>query len=175
MPTEAKRAAVADLVEAFSGTDRAIVSDYRGLTVSDLGAVRRSLREKGITYRIVKNRLARIAADQAGRPDLSTLLEGPSAVALGGDDEVALAKGLLDALRPFRSVVIRGAVMGGSRIDSAGITRLATLPSRDELLAGIAGGFAAPLATTAALFDAPLREMAGLFQALADQRTGAAA
>ena len=94
--------------------------------------------------------------------------------AVGGADEVALAKGLLEALRPFRGVVIRGAVMGGSRMDGAGITRLATLPSRETLLAGIAGGLAAPLATTAALFDAPLREMAGLFQALADERAGAA-
>ena len=78
MPTEAKRAEVAELVEALSGSDRAIVSDYRGLTVSDIGAVRRSLRDKGITYRVVKNRLLKIAADQAGRGELSELLEGPT-------------------------------------------------------------------------------------------------
>lgn len=175
MPTDAKRAAVAELVEAFSASDRAIVSDHRGLRVSDLGVIRRSLRDKGITYRVVKNRLAKIAADQAGCDELASLLEGPSAVALGGEDEVALAKGLLDALRPYRNVVIRGAVVSGSRIDAPGITRLATLPSRDELLGGVAGAVAAPLATTAGLFDAPLREMAGLFQALADQRTAPAA
>lgn len=175
MPTDAKRAAVADLVEAFSTSDRAIVSDYRGLRVSELGLVRRALRDKGISYRVVKNRLARIAAEQAGRSELASLLDGPSAVALGGEDEVALAKGLLEALRPFRNVVIRGAIVGGSRIDTPGITRMATLPSRGELLGGLAGAVAAPLATTAGLFDAPLRQMVGLFQALADQKEAPAA
>lgn len=173
MPNEAKRATVAELVQAFAATDRAIVADYRGLSVAELGSVRRSLREKGISYRIVKNRLARIAAEQAGRGELSELLDGPSAIALGGEDEVSLAKGLLDALRPFRAIEIRGAVMAGNRIDGAGLGRLATLPSRDEMLAGIAGGFAAPLAMTAGLFDSALREMAGLLEALAEQKAAA--
>lgn len=175
MPSEAKRAAVAELVKAFSNSDRAIVSDYRGLSVSDIGAVRRSLRDKGITYRVVKNRLAKIAADQVGRGAISSLLEGPSALALGAADEVALAKGLLEAVRPFRSVAIRGAIVGGKLIDGDGVTRLATLPSRDQMLAAIAGGLASPLATTAGLFDAPLRGMAGLLEALATQKGAAAA
>ena len=78
MPTEAKRATVAELVEAFSNSPSAVVSDYRGLTVSDIGRVRRELREKGISYRVVKNRLAKIAAEEAGRGELSALLTGPS-------------------------------------------------------------------------------------------------
>jgi large subunit ribosomal protein L10 len=173
MPTEAKRAAVADLVEALSGSDRAIVSDYRGLTVSDIGAVRRSLRDQGITYRVVKNRLARIAAEQAGRSELASLLDGPSAIAIGGADEVALAKGLLDAIRPFRSVIVRGGVVGNDRLDTSGVTRLSTLPSRDQMMASIAGGLAAPLAQTAGLFDAPLRSVAGLLEALSQQKQAA--
>jgi large subunit ribosomal protein L10 len=173
MPTEAKRATVAELAAAFAESDRVIVSDYRGLTVSNIGTVRRSLREKGITYRVVKNRLARIAADQAGREALSSLLEGPSALALGGADEVALARGVLDALRPFRTVAIRGAVVGGTRLDAESVGRLATLPSREQMFSSIAGGFAAPLATTAALFDAPLRELAGLFEALTQKQQAA--
>ncbi len=175
MPTEAKRAAVAELVEAFAGSDRAVVSDYRGLSVADIGVVRRSLRDKGISYRVVKNRLAKIAADQVGRGELSSLLLGPSAIALGGTDEVALAKGMLEAIRPYRSVVIRGAMVGGKLIDTDGVSRLATLPSRDRLLAGVLGGLTAPLAVTAGLFDAPLREMAGLLEALATQEGASAA
>jgi large subunit ribosomal protein L10 len=173
MPTDAKRAAVAELVEAFSNSDRAIVSDYRGLTVSDLNALRRALREQGITYRVVKNRLARIAADEAGRGELSSLLDGPSAVAFGGQDEVALAKGVLEALRPHRSVVIRGGVIGNTRIDGAMVSRLSTLPSREQLLSQLAGGIASPLSTMASLLGAPLRNLGyGLTQSR-DQREGA--
>jgi large subunit ribosomal protein L10 len=170
MPTEAKRTAVAELVEAFSNSDRAIVSDYRGLTVSDLSAVRRGLREQGITYRVVKNRLARIAAQEAGRGELSALLDGPSAVALGGQDEAALAKGLLDALRPYRNVVVRGGVIGNTQIDGAAITRLATLPSREQLLSQLAGGIASPLSTMASLLSAPLRNLGYGLTQLRDQR-----
>jgi large subunit ribosomal protein L10 len=170
MPTEAKRTAVAELVEAFSNSDRAIVSDYRGLTVSDLSAVRRGLREQGITYRVVKNRLARIAAQEAGRGELSSLLDGPSAVALGGQDEAALAKGLLDALRPYRNVVVRGGVIGNTQIDGAAITRLATLPSREQLLSQLAGGIASPLSTMASLLSAPLRNLGYGLTQLRDQR-----
>ena len=81
MPTEAKHATVAELVEIFSQSSSAVVSDYRGLTVSDIGKVRRELRDKGISYRVVKNRLGKIAAEQAGRSELASLLVGPSAVA----------------------------------------------------------------------------------------------
>lgn len=170
MPTEAKRATVAELVEAFSNSDRAIVSDHRGLTVSDLSAVRRALRPQGITYRVVKNRLARIAADEAGRGELSSLLDGPTAVALGGQDEAALAKGLIEALRPHRSVVIRGGVIGNSRIDGAAVTRLAALPSREQLLSQLGGGIASPLSTMASLLSAPLRNLGHGLTQLRDQR-----
>jgi large subunit ribosomal protein L10 len=172
MPTEAKRAKVAELTAALSNSSSTIVADYRGLKVSDIGTVRRSLREQGITYRVVKNRLARIAAAEAGRDQLSPLLEGPTALALG-NDEVALARALLDAVRPYRSVSVRGAVIGNSRIDGAGVTRLATLPGRDVLLSQLAGGFASPLSTMASLLGAPLRNLAYALQQLREQREGA--
>jgi large subunit ribosomal protein L10 len=170
MPTEAKQAMVAELVEAFSSSPAAIVSDYRGLTVSDLGKVRRELRGKGITYRVVKNRLARIAADQAGRAELGPLLTGPTAIALGGSDEVALARGLLDALRPYRNVAVRGAAIGRSTLDADAVTRLSMLPARDVLLAQLAGGIASPLGTMAGLLTAPLRNLGYALAQVRDQR-----
>jgi large subunit ribosomal protein L10 len=175
MPTEAKQAMVADLVEAFSASPAAIVSDYRGLTVSDLGKVRRELRGRGITYRVVKNRLAKIAAEQAGRSELAPLLSGPTAIALGGSDEVALAKGLLDALRPYRTVVVRGAAIGRSTLDGDAVTRLSTLPPRDVLLGQLAGGIASPLGTMAGLLTAPLRNLGFALQQLREQREQAGA
>src|ERR671925_2284017 len=98
MPTDAKREMVAELTELLSGSQSAIVSDYRGLTVTEIAAVRRALREQGIRYRVVKNRLGRIAADEAGLTELSPLLEGPSALAVGPVDQVVLAKSFLDAV-----------------------------------------------------------------------------
>jgi large subunit ribosomal protein L10 len=173
MPTEAKRAMVAELTELLGSSQTTIVTDYRGLTVAEIGLVRRSLREQGVTYRVVKNRLARIAAKESGSEGLSELFEGPSAIALGPLEEAALAKALLDALRPYRTVEVRGALLRGQRIDAASVTRLASLPSREVLLAQLAGAIAAPLSSMAGLLTAPLRSLGGGLQALVAQRTEA--
>ena len=174
MPTEAKQATVAQLKEELSKAKATIVADYRGLTVHDITAVRRSLRGEGITYRVVKNRLARIAAQEAGTGELSELLTGPSAIAMGSGDEVALARAFLDAIRPFRTVAVRGAVLNGKRVDSDAVTRLATLPSREVLLAQLAGGMASPMASLASLFSAPLRNLGYALTQLAEQKGAAA-
>jgi large subunit ribosomal protein L10 len=173
MPTQAKRDTVAELTEAFSGSRGAIVSEYRGLSVADLSKVRRELREKGVSYTVVKNRLARIAAESAGRTEIMPLLSGPTAVTLGGADEAALARATLDALRPYRNIVVRGGAISGTTIDAEGVTRLATLPPRDVLLAQLAGGIASPLSTMAGLLAAPLRNLGYALTQLRDQREGA--
>ena len=175
MPTEAKQATVAELVEAFSASPAAIVSDYRGLSVSVLAKIRRELRGKGISYRVVKNRLAKIAAEQASRGEFSPLLTGPSAIALGGSDEAALARGVIDALRPYRSVVIRGGAISGRTIDQEAVTALSLLPGREVLLSQLAGGFASPLSTMAGLLAAPLRNLGYALTQLHEQREQTAA
>ena len=175
MPTEAKRATVAALKEDLSAAKATIVADYRGLTVSDIGAVRRALRGEGIKYRVVKNRLAKIAAQEAGNPELAALLEGPTALAMGSGDEVALAKSFLDAIRPYRTVAVRGAVIGGRRVDAESVTRLATLPSREVLLGQLAGGMVAPIASMASLFAAPLRNLGYALAQVAERKAQAEA
>jgi large subunit ribosomal protein L10 len=174
MPTEAKQAAVAELVELFKEADTTIVSDHRGLSVADLLKVRRELRAKNIQYRIIKNRLAKIAADQAGRSELIPLLIGPSAIAVGAEDESSLAKGLLDATKPF-SVEIRGAALDGATVGPDVVKALAALPGREALLAQLAGGMASPLSTMASLFAAPLRNLGYGLTQLQEQRQGAEA
>jgi large subunit ribosomal protein L10 len=174
MATEAKQATVAEIVDLLTKAGTTIVSDHRGLSVADLSRVRRDLREKDISYRVVKNRLARIAAEQAGRPELVGLLTGPSALAVGGSDETALAKGLLDATRAFK-VEIRGAAMNGQQVDGATVVALASLPPREVLLAQLAGAMAAPLSTMAGLLAAPLRNLGYGLAQVRDQRQAAAA
>jgi large subunit ribosomal protein L10 len=172
MPTEAKREVVAELREQLSRNRTLIVSEYRGLTVKEIAEIRRSLRKQDVTYRVIKNRLMRIAAADSLGSALDSLLVGPTAIAFG-NDESATAKAVIDAVRPYKQVRITGALLGERSIDGDGVVRLAALPSRDTLLAQLAGAFAAPLATTAGLFDAPLRDVVGLVAALADQRAAA--
>lgn len=174
MPTEAKRAAVAALTEEFSGATASIVTDYRGLSVADLAAIRRSLRPQGVQYRVVKNRLAKIAADQAGRSELGALLDGPSAIAMGSGDEALVARALLDAIRPYRNLKVRGGMLREQRIEPEDVTRLATLPGREQLLAQLAGGVASPLTTMAGLLAAPLRNLGYALAQLQQQRAGGA-
>ena len=173
MPTEAKQAAVAELRQQLQANPTLIVSEYRGLTVREIQEIRRSLRRQDVTYRVIKNRLMKIAAADSIGEALDPLLSGPTAIAFG-QDEGATAKAVIDTMRPYRTVRIMGAVLGDRAIDADGVTRLASLPSRETLLSQIAGIFTAPLATTAGLFDAPLRDVAGLVQALADKQAAAA-
>jgi large subunit ribosomal protein L10 len=175
MPTEAKRETIEDLRAQLDASRTMIVSEYRGLKVKEIGEIRRALRKQNVSYRVVKNRLMRIAAqDNPAAAALSPLLVGPTAIAFG-TDEAATAKAVLDATRPYRIVKITGGVLGSRTIDADGVTTLATLPSREVLLGEAIGAIVAPLSTMAGLFDAPLRDVAGLLEALADKRGAAAA
>jgi large subunit ribosomal protein L10 len=170
MPTEAKVATVAQLTKELAEGGPAIVADYRGLTVAELTTMRRSLREQGVRYQVVKNRLARIAARDAGRDGLVALLDGPTGLATGGADEVALARAFLDATRTYRTVVVRGGVIGNRTFDGAAVTRLATLPPREVLLAQLAGGFASPLTGLGSVLSAPLRNLGFALSQLAAKK-----
>ena len=173
MPTEAKRETVAELRQELSRNPTLIVSEYRGLSVTELAEVRRSLRKQNITYRVVKNRLMRIAANDAGVEALSPLLKGPSAIAFGSGDESVVAKAVLDATKPYKVIKLKGAILGSRAIDVDGLIRLAALPSRDVFLAQLAGALAAPMANMAGLLAAPLRDIAGGLAALIEQRGSA--
>ena len=170
MPTEAKRETVAALTEEARSATAMIVSEYRGLKVSELGEIRRNLRKQNVAYHVVKNRLMKIAAAQAGTDKLGAFLQGPTAVAFIRGDEAAAARAILDTFRPYKVIKVTGAVIGNSVVDADGITRLSQLPARDVLLAQVAGAIAAPMSTMAGLFDAPARDVAGLIQALADKQ-----
>jgi len=172
MPTEAKQETVAALRAEIERSRTLIVSEYRGLRVQEIAEIRRALRRQDVSYRVVKNRLMRIAsADAPAGEALSPLLTGPTAIAFG-TDEAATARAVIDATRPYRLVRITGGVLGNRAIGADDVTRLAALPSRDTLLSDALGALVAPLATTAGLFDAPLRDVVGLVQALLDQRGG---
>jgi large subunit ribosomal protein L10 len=170
MPTDAKRQAVTELADMLRGSTAIAVADYRGLKVSEMQTVRRSLRASGVELHVAKNRLLKIAADQADLADLKPMLEGPTALATISGDEVVLAKALQDAFRPFRVVTVRGGLLGNRPIDAAGLSRMASLPSREVLLGRLAGGIASPITGFASVLAANLRNLAGVLNAVADQK-----
>ena len=172
MPTEAKRATVAALREQLAGSRTMIVSEYRGLKVKEIAEIRRALRKQDVTYRVIKNRLMKIAAADTIGSVLDPMLTGPTAIAFG-QDEGATAKAVIYTMRPYKTVRITGGLLGDRAIDENEVTRLAALPSRETLLSQIAGAFAAPMATTAGLFDAPLRDVVGLVAALEAKQAAA--
>ena len=171
MPTDAKRQAIAELTELLRASSALAVADYRGLKVSEMQSVRRSLRAGGVQLHIAKNRLLKIAATEAGRAELVSLLSGPTALASTSGDEIALAKALQEAFRPYAKVVaLRGGLLGGLAVDAAALQRLAMLPSRDVLLGKLAGGMVAPIAGMAGVLAANLRNLVGVLSAVADKK-----
>jgi large subunit ribosomal protein L10 len=170
MPTDAKRKAVTDLAEMLRGSSALAVADYRGLTVSEMHTVRRSLRANGVSLKVAKNRLLKIAADEAGLAELKPMLDGPTAIAATSGDEVSLARALQDAFRPYKVVTLRGGLLGGQPVNAADLQRLASLPGREVLLGRLAGGMAAPLTGMAGVLAANLRNLIGVLSALADQK-----
>jgi large subunit ribosomal protein L10 len=172
MPTEAKRESVAQLREALSSSRTLIVSEYRGLTVKEIAEIRRALTKQDVTYRVVKNRLMRIAAQDTIGEALSPLLEGPTAIAFG-NDETQTAKAVIDATRPYKIVTIKGAVLGTRAISADDVRSLANLPPREVLLARLAGSMQAPIATLAGLLAANIRNLGYALAQVRDQKAQA--
>ena len=129
----------------------------------------RDRRKQDVSYRVVKNRLLRIAAQDTIGEALGPLLIGPTAIAFG-DDESTTAKAVIDATRPYRVVTITGGILGDRAIDADGVRTLASLPSRDVLLAKLAGGMQAPIGNLAGLFAAPLRNLGFALAQVAEQK-----
>jgi len=165
MPRPDKVTDVGELTENFRSSNAAVLTEYRGLTVSQLTQLRRSL---GATtqYAVVKNTLSKIAVRDAGLAQLEELLQGPSAIAFVKGDPVEAAKSLRDFAKVNPLLVIKGGVLDGKLISAAEIAKIADLESREVLLSKVAGAANATLAKAAALFQAPLAQAARLAEAL---------
>ncbi|HSR84431.1 MAG TPA: 50S ribosomal protein L10 [Streptosporangiaceae bacterium] len=170
MAREDKVAAVAELTERFQSSSGAVLTEYRGLSVSQLGELRKSLGTNA-TYSIVKNTITKIAATEAGvTPELTNLLSGPSAIAFVQGDVVEAAKGLRDFARANPLLVIKGGVLDGKPMTPAEIAKLADLESGEVLLAKLAGAMKASLSNAAATFAALPSQLARLLAALEQKK-----
>lgn len=169
-----EKVAVVDEIRAkVAEADATVLTEYRGLKVHELATLRASLRPTGTEYKVFKNTLARRAMDGAELDGMVSLLEGPVAIAFVRGDAAAAAKALRDFGRSNPALVVKGGLLGGKVLEPRAIEALAELPSREVLLAQIAGAFQAPLVKAAGLFQALPRNLAYGVKALIDQRAAA--
>ena len=165
MPTEQKIEAVDRLREKLEGSTIVISADPTGMSVRDMTAFRRALRDRGVEFRVVKNSLAYLAADAARKPAVREIIQGPTGIALGTGDPTEPAKALVDFIKANRSpMTIRGAVLDGRALTGAEVESLAALPGKDQMLAQLAGLLMSTVTSLVYVLSAPLTGLATVLQ-----------
>ncbi|MFB3109683.1 MAG: 50S ribosomal protein L10, partial [Acidimicrobiia bacterium] len=161
---------MADIRERLEGAEAVFFTEYRGLSVKAVQDLRRSLRESGAEYRVVKMTLAKLAAGEAGMEGLDEFLSGPTALAFAHGDPVATAKALKDFSKDNAVFVLKAGYLSGDILTPEEVSRLADLEPRDVLLAMIAGAAKAPLFKAAGMFSSFNRDAASMFSQLMDKK-----
>ena len=169
-----KKAQIIDkLQEALAKCSVGILTDYRGLSTPEVTNLRCRLRESGIEYKVVKNTLARFAAQRAGREDLVSCFEGPVAIAFGYGDITEPAKILADYIRTSKaSLSIEGGFLSDRLLTEDDVMTLSTVPSREQLIAKVVGGMQSPISALVGGLGAPIRQIMGVLQARIQQLEG---
>ena len=164
MPTQAKVAAVEDLRARLDGVKTVVLTEYRGLTVRQLSDLRKQLRAVAAEYKVVKNRLARLAIGSSQLEGLTGHLKGPTGVILSKQDPVAVAKALHAFARTNQALAIKAGYVEGQVLPPAELKALADLPSRDALRSQLVGAIQGAMAQLVGLLTAPQREIAYVLQ-----------
>jgi len=159
VPTQEKVETIEDLKSRLTGVKTVLLAEYRGLTVSQLSDLRKQLKAVSAEYKIVKNRLARLAIASSAVADLGAALKGPTGLVLAKGDPVSVAKTLQTFARTNQALVLKVGVVDGQILEPAGLKALADLPSREALRAQIVGALQGPLAQLVGLLQAPQREL----------------
>jgi large subunit ribosomal protein L10 len=160
VPTQEKIDVIEDLKERLHGVTAVVLAEYRGLTVHQLAELRKQLRPVSAQYKIVKNRLARIAIETSELQELRDHLKGPTGLIVAREDPVAVAKTLQTFARTNQAFIIKGGVVEGRFIGADGVKALAELPSKEALRSQLVGAVEGPLAQLVGLLRAPQRELA---------------
>ncbi|HVN52311.1 MAG TPA: 50S ribosomal protein L10 [Acidimicrobiales bacterium] len=171
-PRPEKVAVVDEVKGRLSDSEAALLTEYRGLNVAEISALRRSLRQAGGDYKIYKNTLVRFAARDLDL-EIEDLLTGPTAIAFVEGDPVSVAKALRDFARTNPNLVVKGGVLGDKLLSADETRALADVAPREELLARLAGAMAAPMQQFAGLLQAVPRSFAYGLSALIEQKGGA--
>jgi large subunit ribosomal protein L10 len=172
-PRADKVAVVEQVRERLGQAAATVVTEYRGLSVAELADLRRQLSAAGGDYKIYKNTLVRLAIAESPHEPLGEFLTGPTAIAFVKGDVTAVAKALRDFARANPNLIVKGGLLESGPVTTEDLSALADLPSRDVLLARMAGAIAAPLRQFGGLLEALPRSLAYGLSALLDQRQAA--
>jgi large subunit ribosomal protein L10 len=164
--------AVEEIQERFDASEAALLTEYRGLSVTQMAEVRGALRDAEADYKVLKNTLARIAVRNVGLGELASMLEGPTAIAFCRGDAVAAAKAIDEAARRFPVLSIKGGVLRGKVIDAGKAKELAALEPREVQLGKVAMLMNAPAQRLAGVLAAPLRDLASMLAQLIEKGAG---
>ena len=170
MPRPDKVRAVEEIKGYFSASSSSFLTEYSSLPVAAQQELRRSLKEAGARYRVLKMTLTKRALHDLGHDDMDEWLTGPTAVAFVEDDPVPAAKALVAFSREHEGLVIKAGMLDGRAIGADQVARLATLDSREVLLATVAGAFNAPLTRAASLMGSFTRSAASMFSQLLEKK-----
>jgi large subunit ribosomal protein L10 len=170
MPTAEKTESVAALAQKMSQADAIYLADFSGIDVASVTELRRTLREAGVEYHVVKNRLAKLAASDAGLSSLERYLEGPTAMAFVQEDPVAPAKILQGFIDRGGKLAIKTGLVDGQVLTAEAVAQLAKLPSREELIGKVVGSVQSPLYGLSAVLNGLLRGLVGALAAIKDQQ-----
>ena len=165
MPSTKKVERVAELKEQIDGSTALLLTEYRGLTVSEITELRKSLRDGGARFAVIKNTLMRRALEQTDAAGLGSLFEGPSAVAFVQEDPVAAAKSMTAAAKKFPALVLKGAFVEGRVLSADEAKALADLESREVMLSTLAGLMKSEMSRAAATFQAAQVRFLSLLEA----------
>ena len=164
MPTQAKVDAVAEFRSRLDGVKTVVLTEYRGLTVQQLSDLRRQLRAVSAEYKIIKNRLARLAIKSSRLEQLGAHLTGPTGVVFSKEDPVALAKTLHTFAKAHQALAIKAGYVEGQMLPPAQLRALADLPSREQLRAQLVGAIQGILMRLVGVLAAPQRELVYILQ-----------
>ncbi len=148
-----KAAIVAEISEQIKDADSIVVVDYRGLTVAQDTQLRKSLREAGVVYKVYKNTFITSAIKGTDFEGIAPLLEGPTAIAIGKEDATAPARVIAKFAKDAKALEIKGGVVEGNVYDVKGIEKIATIPSRDELISKLLGSLQSPITNFARVMN----------------------
>jgi large subunit ribosomal protein L10 len=170
LPKQEKIDLVKEIHEDIEKSNALFVTDYRGLTVSEITTLRRNLREAGTDYTVVKNTLFELAAKDLVSEDLTPFLVGPTAVAFVHQDAIASAKALVDFARTHKLLEIKGGYVEGKVLDAVQIQALSKIPSREILISQMLGAFQSPIAGFVGTLQGIVSEFVFTLQAVADKK-----
>lgn len=170
---EAKEKMIEEITEELKEAELVVVTDYRGLNVRMINALRGRLRVEKAQYRVTKNTMNRLACRKAGFEMLESLFEGPTAIAYSSADPVAAAKIFNEFAKENDALVIKGGMLSGRMLDPAAIKALGEIPPREILLAKVVGGFQAPISGLVGALHGNLRNLVYILDAVRLQKESA--